>query len=394
MLDLSFVIESRSIKHLMGRLIFLIARSDNRSMDFHSLMRHCEHRLADDYGSVLVLKVVRFDRAAGISKDTWLESVPQMHFAQRPLNGEIALVVFAIATTVRTASLPNLPTYGRNGRALAVAGKIAGTTWIGASASSAIVDDAMDAYSSLFHEANAALKICGSSYSSLVRTWTSYAGSGAPGENTIGNEFQLFNRARKAFYEQCFPVQLGDNPYCANTGLRDWSSIAAMAGIGVHASDGRLRRIEIGNPVQAPPSSYGSTLSVAQPLFSRGYATDDGESVLVWVSGVVAVRGSSVSSLEAEEQIVTVLANLEALLSTKNLSAHGIPEQQLQTRFFPYAFVSLRDLSYASLVREKLERLLGCETMLLFTQTSGFALPNLHVEIDCVAYFTNSGDTR
>lgn len=389
--------ECRTLDHLLGRLIFLLARCSNANVDHGYLMRRCEAKLADAYGEALVLKVVRFSHACGPEMETVMGAelgpAPSMHYSQPPLDGGAALMIFAVAEAAPSTALTTPHRFAASGCAVAVAGQIAGTTWLGVSAHSEIAGDATHAYSSLFRDADAALAMCGSDYSSLVRTWTSYAGAGAPGQNTLVNEFQSFNQARKAFYAPRTAEQLLGSPYCANTGLRDWSSAASMAGVGVHASDRALRRIEIANPLQAPPATYASALSVAQPLFSRGYATDDGESTLVWVSGMVAVRGTSVDFMAPEQQIDTVVTNLEALLSTSNLAAHGIPEPRLRERSIPYAFVALLDVSHAPLVRERLQRSLGDEAMLLFTQASGFALPGLQVEIDCVAHYTNQGDT-
>jgi enamine deaminase RidA (YjgF/YER057c/UK114 family) len=171
------------------------------------------------------------------------------------------------------------------------------------------------------------LRHAGSGFADVVRTWL-YLGGITESDGSTQRYMEL-NSARADYYApikfgQRWAESLSSSPYPASTGI-------GMNGRGVLLSclalqsdrnDILIRPLE--NPRQTPAYDYSQGYSPKSPKFSRAMALRVGKCLTTWVSGTASiVKSESCHSGDIGKQTHQTIDNIEHLISTRNLVAHG-----------------------------------------------------------------------
>ncbi|MFI3315130.1 MAG: PTS cellobiose transporter subunit IIC [Rikenellaceae bacterium] len=158
----------------------------------------------------------------------------------------------------------------------------------------------------------------------IVRQWNYI--EGITFERDGEQNYQLFNDTRSEFYAK-----------------GDWSSVGypAATGIGtvaggividfnaiVEGDECQIKALD--NPLQIAAHDYtknvllGEKTQKTTPKFERAKAVCDSSSLLIYVSGTAAIRGESSLTLDAAQQTITTMENIDYLISAENQKRYSV----------------------------------------------------------------------
>ena len=174
-----------------------------------------------------------------------------------------------------------------------------------------------------------ALKIAGTDFEHVVRTWFCLGRITATERGA--QRYMELNRARSDFYDEirfCCSVPMPTIPqgiYPASTGIGMTGEglVASCLSLQTKRQDAFLLPLE--NPLQTPAYAYPPKYSVKSPKFARAKALVLGNYVTTWISGTASVvHSESRYRGDIDHQTNQTIDNIERLIAPENFSFHGI----------------------------------------------------------------------
>jgi enamine deaminase RidA (YjgF/YER057c/UK114 family) len=112
----------------------------------------------------------------------------------------------------------------------------------------------------------------------------------------------------------------------ASTGIGSDNRDVLMGCIAFRSDRAGVVITPLENPRQTPAFDYPSAYSPKSPQFSRAMALSCGQYATIFISGTASITQSETQHVgDAAAQTRETLANIEALISRKNLARHGLP---------------------------------------------------------------------
>ena len=176
----------------------------------------------------------------------------------------------------------------------------------------------------VFSKIDALLSLHGFAVDDIVRQWN-YIGNIVSYRDGKQN-YQEFNDARSAYYS----AGSWNNGYPAATGIGVSCEGVIVGGIAFKKAEGRAI-YPIDNPLQVAAHVYSKDVLIddnvnaikSTPKFERAKLIETAGGVCCFVSGTAAIRGEqSAAKLDAKEQTVMTIENIEYLVSSENLQRH------------------------------------------------------------------------
>ncbi len=241
----------------------------------------------------------------------------------------------------------------------------------------------------------AALETAGAGFEDVVRTWF-YLG-GITNADGATQRYKELNRARTDFYEAIpFGSHLGnpkpDAIYPASTGIGIAGGGLLMSCVALQSKreDVVLRALE--NPRQTPAYSYHEGYSPKSPKFSRAMALKLGDYITTWVSGTASiVKSESCHEGDIEKQTEQTIKNIETLIGTENLAAHGLEGVHSSLQDLAKVRVYIKRPEDYAACRDVCERHFGAVPAIY--AVADVCRPELLVEIEGIA-FSKCGKTK
>ena len=178
----------------------------------------------------------------------------------------------------------------------------------------------------VFSRLDAILSAHNFSVSDIVRQWN-YIGSIVACREEKQN-YQEFNDARTIYYSQ----GQWQNGYPAATGIGASGEGIIVGCIAFKCNDDNRRAIyPIDNPLQVAAHVYSKQVLIdktegamkSTPKFERAKLIETQRGACCFVSGTAAIRGEqSAAKLDAKEQAIMTIENIEHLVSPENLQRH------------------------------------------------------------------------
>jgi enamine deaminase RidA (YjgF/YER057c/UK114 family) len=186
--------------------------------------------------------------------------------------------------------------------------------------------------------------LTGFSYRDIVRQWNYI-------EDIVGyreghQNYQVFNDIRSKYYKDHFR----ETGYPAATGIGMISGGLVLEYIACKNDD--IRSVPLDNPEQVPAYLYDQDCLEGLPIhedkttpkFERGRQLSIGKNEYVFISGTAAISGKkSVHPGNIERQTDLTLANIERLVSSKNLLKSKIPQGDL---LFDYLRIYVKEINH------------------------------------------------
>lgn len=179
-------------------------------------------------------------------------------------------------------------------------------------------------------QTSAALKLAGSDYQHVVRTWF-YLGGITDEEEPGSQRYKELNRARTDFYRDisfCRSLLDPNAPrgvYPASTGIGMNGKELVIGCVALQTSRDDVFLFPLENPQQTPAYAYHPKYSPKSPKFSRAMALVLGDYVTTWISGTASIVDSeSCHSGDIEKQTEQTIDNIERLIARENFALHGV----------------------------------------------------------------------
>lgn len=178
-----------------------------------------------------------------------------------------------------------------------------------------------------FSKLSEELRRAGSGFEDVVRTWLYLGGITEPDGAT--QRYMELNRARADYYA---PIKFGgswakalsSSPYPASTGIGMSGRAVILTCLALQSDRNDIPIRPLENPQQTPAYDYSQGYSPKSPKFSRAMALQVGKCLTTWVSGTASiVKSESCHSGDIGKQTNQTIDNIEHLISTRNLVAHG-----------------------------------------------------------------------
>ncbi len=144
--------------------------------------------------------------------------------------------------------------------------------------------------------------------------------------------YQAFNDTRARFYEKT----LWQAGYPAATGI-GMSCNGVVVSLVAVATNPSVKICPIDNPLQIPAFAYSAEQLIGQssapkltPKFERAKVVQTQSGSICYVSGTAAIRGEkSMTNVNAAQQTLQTIENIERLISADNLTRQGVADTQL-----------------------------------------------------------------
>jgi enamine deaminase RidA (YjgF/YER057c/UK114 family) len=179
-----------------------------------------------------------------------------------------------------------------------------------------------------FEEMSRRLERAGAGVADVIRAWL-YLGEITGLENDV-ERYRILNRSRAEYFSgvsfrRTQPARQAQG-YPASTGIGATGKSLRMACLALETRREDVRAIALENPRQVSAYHYDPTYGAHAPTFSRAVALPVGGQLLVLVSGTASISDSkSMHVGDPRAQTNLTLDNIEALISSANLAAHGAP---------------------------------------------------------------------
>ena len=225
----------------------------------------------------------------------------------------------------------------------------------------------------------------GCEFSQIYRTWIYQGHIVAPEGET--QRYKELNRARTDFFFDTkfltpfLTQEYQGVAYPASTGIgaNDYDVVMSCQAMVTDRRDVIMTPIE--NPEQTSAFDYGEVYSPKSPKFARAMAFVVGTDATVYVSGTASITDSeSRHPDDPVKQTEQTLDNIEALISGKNLAAHGIHGLEAGLHEFATARIYIKNQEDYEVVRRYCQQRLGA-TPTIYT-TADICRPELLVEIE------------
>lgn len=235
----------------------------------------------------------------------------------------------------------------------------------------------------------AALRLAGSGFEQVVRTWFCLGGITKLESGT--QRYLEMNRARADFYRNLRFRGLPEHarplhefyPASTGIGMNGAGLVASCVALQTHRKDALLAPLE--NPQQTPAYAYHSKYSPQSPRFSRGVALQTGKYLTSWISGTASIVNSeSRYPGDIQKQTEQTIENIERLLSPEAFLAQGIKGAGVRLQDLAKIRVYLKRSEDSSQCKAICERRFGPVPAIY--ALADVCRPELLVEIEGVAF--------
>jgi enamine deaminase RidA (YjgF/YER057c/UK114 family) len=186
-----------------------------------------------------------------------------------------------------------------------------------------------------FEEMARRLERAGTGVGDVIRAWL-YLGEIGRLEDDV-ERYRVLNRARAEYFagvsfRRTRPARQRQG-YPASTGIGAAGRSLRMSCLALETRREDVSAIALENPRQVSAFHYDPTYGAHAPTFSRAVAVRVGGHVVVLISGTASISASkTMHAGDPRAQTNLTLDNIEALISSGNLAAHGAPRADVTLR--------------------------------------------------------------